>query len=130
VPAPAVFVYDNACKLAAYCQLREPGFFRNTAFFSDRLHWYDHHDRCFSVLTKRSLLRDIVRTFRKNHTGCSKGFSLDPFVAFKAINSESCEQINFMLTFIRCARSLFLLDIIGFDWSMTEQDGQHVHVVA
>lgn len=37
--SPAVIIYDNACKLHAYCLNREPRLYQNTRFFIDRFHW-------------------------------------------------------------------------------------------
>lgn len=67
--APGVVIYDNACRLATFCQLREPAFFQDTSFFVDRLHMYgihtalcDHELRllyaCFllSLLGRRTLV--------------------------------------------------------------------------
>jgi len=36
--APRAIIYDHACGLHSYCMNREPWFFRNTEFFSDRFH--------------------------------------------------------------------------------------------
>lgn len=40
--APEVVVYDNACNLSIYCDLREPYLFRNTTFVIDKLHKWNH----------------------------------------------------------------------------------------
>ena len=40
--APSVVVYDNACNLQKYCLLRDPGFFKCTKFFVDKMHWWNH----------------------------------------------------------------------------------------
>jgi hypothetical protein len=64
-----VIIYDNACKLHAYCLNREPGYFKNTQFFVDKLHW-------------------------KNHTGCSPGYNLNLYSWGDSINSQAVEQGN------------------------------------
>lgn len=40
--APKVVIYDNACNLHDYALNRDPGFFKNTKFFVDRFHWFNH----------------------------------------------------------------------------------------
>ncbi|XP_066271346.1 uncharacterized protein [Branchiostoma lanceolatum] len=70
--APSVIIYDNACQLHSYCLNRDPGFFQNSRFFVDRLHF-------------------------KNHKGCSKGYCLDMYKAsfdILTINSQINEQAN------------------------------------
>jgi hypothetical protein len=39
-----VVIYDNACGLHRYCMAREPAFFKNTRFYSDRFHLVNHKD--------------------------------------------------------------------------------------
>ena len=72
-PPPSVIVYDNACKLHAYVLNREPARFAKTRFYVDRLH------------------------FRKGHTGCTLGYSLDTYKTdreLKTLNSQANEQAN------------------------------------
>ncbi len=68
---PRMIIYDNCCKLHAYCLNREPVFFKNTLFLVDRFHW-------------------------RGHVGCSKGYSLDSYKRrdTKQINSQVNEQAN------------------------------------
>ena len=69
--APKMIIYDNCCKLHAYCLNREPVFFQNTRFLVDRFHWH-------------------------GHIGCSKGYCLDSYkkIDTRVINSQVNEQVN------------------------------------
>lgn len=70
--APRVIIYDAACRLHSYAMNREPWFFKDTEFYSDRLHWYDH-------------------------VGCSVGFCIDRFPLYDCLNSEVAEQMFALL---------------------------------
>jgi hypothetical protein len=70
---PSLVIYDNSCKLHTYALYREPHFFRHTKFLVDRLH------------------------FRKGHTACSLGYSMDSYRTNRDIrmtNSQINEQAN------------------------------------
>ncbi|XP_062341606.1 uncharacterized protein LOC134039632 [Osmerus eperlanus] len=69
---PKIVIYDNACQLQTYCLRRDPGFFRETWFLVDRLHW-------------------------RNHSGCNIGYNLDSYPQFQKINSQVAEQNNSLL---------------------------------
>ena len=75
---PQVIIYDNACKLHAYCLNREPALYRYSRFFVDRFHW------C-------------------GHVGCSRRYCLDLYKSMdiKTINSQVNEQANSGLQRIR-----------------------------
>ena len=68
---PKRIIYDNACKLHAYCLNRKPAFFQETQFAVDRFHW-------------------------KGHIGCSLGYCLDTYthLNIREINSQVNEQAN------------------------------------
>ena len=40
--APKVVIYDHACGLDTYVRNRDPGFFKDTIFLVDRLHYKGH----------------------------------------------------------------------------------------
>lgn len=65
--APAVVVYDDACKLLAYALAREPEYFGRTRFFCDRFH-------------------------RRDHVACGDGLDIDAFSAYACLNTEAAEQ--------------------------------------
>jgi hypothetical protein len=64
---PNVVIYDDACKLSAYALTRQPEFFANCRFFSDRFHFVDH-------------------------VGCAEGFNINNFHHYDSLNTESGEQ--------------------------------------
>ena len=75
---PHVIVYDNGYKLHVYCLNLEPGYFQNTLFLVDHVHW-------------------------RGHTGCSSGYNLDLYEEplLKTLNSQINEQANADLQKIR-----------------------------
>lgn len=97
-PAPQVIIYDNNCKLHCYAVNREPAFFRNTAWFIDRLHRYAWAEGRTQICDP-----DISRKGRCswNHTGCSEGYTMDKFQALSNVNSMVAEQENSILKAIR-----------------------------
>ena len=40
--APEIIYYEFACNLEEYCMNREAGYFKNTQFFDDIFHGYNH----------------------------------------------------------------------------------------
>ncbi len=95
--APKLIIYDNACKLHAYCLNREPAFFSHTQFAVDRFYW-------------------------RGDIGYSAGYSLDKYcfaAEVRAINSQVNEQVNAGLQRIKgqlaytSAHNLFQLSLFG-----------------
>jgi hypothetical protein len=83
--APAMLIYDRACKLHLYCMRREPRFFASTMFRIDITH-------------------------ASNHTGCGEGYNPKTYRGLKFpsskragawINTQHAEQLNSDLKFIR-----------------------------
>ena len=74
--APEIIYYDFACSLEEYCMNREAGYFKNTQFFYDIFHGY-------------------------NHT-CSKIYSSKKLQHLNSINSSICEQFN---SYLQCIKS-------------------------
>ena len=68
---PRVIIYDNACKLHAYCLNRKPRLYQKTRFSIDCFHW-------------------------RGHVGCSSGYCLDSYKSMdiRGINSQVNEQAN------------------------------------
>ena len=75
---PRIIVYDNACKLHAYCLNREPRRFQGSMFAVDRFHW-------------------------KGHIGCCSGYNLDLYKdpQLRGLNTQVNEQANADLQKIR-----------------------------
>lgn len=76
--APKVVIYDFACALHEYCLNRLPGFFKNTLFLVDRLHW-------------------------KNHKWCARSYNIWRFPAYEGVNSVVAEQNNAALKRIKAS---------------------------
>lgn len=73
--APKLVIYDNSCKLHAFCLNRNPTRYRDTRFGIDRFHF-------------------------PNHVNCSLGYKLqNPQEKF--INSQVVEQLNSQLKNLR-----------------------------
>ncbi|XP_072021477.1 uncharacterized protein [Amphiura filiformis] len=86
--APEVIIYDNACRLHAYCLNREPEFFRNSLFLVDRMHWH-------------------------NHRSCSSGYNIDSYgdlLQLNQINTQVNEQANAGLARIKSQLAYMLPD--------------------
>ena len=66
--APAVIVYDFACKLYEYCMNRDPAFFMKTQFLVDRFHL-------------------------KNHN-CAASFKVSTYGELAGLNTQVAEQRN------------------------------------
>lgn len=89
--APGLVIYDNACNLFVSCQRREPWFFRQTRFFSDRLHWRDHSN-CSSGFDLDAFMRDI---------NIFQGVENVPPFTLRELNSQVSEQLNRRLQKVR-----------------------------
>ena len=75
---PCVIIYDNACKLDAYCLNRKPRLLSKNTFFIDHFHW-------------------------RGHVGCSSGYCLDSYKSMdiRGINLQVNEQANSRLQRIK-----------------------------
>ena len=75
---PGTIVYDNGCKLHAYCLNREPALYKGTKFFIDRFHW-------------------------KGHIDCSRGYCLNDYKSpeIRRLNSQVNKQANSELQCIK-----------------------------
>ncbi|KAK3109037.1 hypothetical protein FSP39_021641 [Pinctada imbricata] len=91
--APKCVIYDNACKLHAYCISRDPLFFKDTVFYVDRLHW-------------------------DNHKGCSLAYDLSLYPMYTHINSQCNEQANAGLQRIKDQLSYMTADNFMFHCSL------------
>ena len=90
--APSTIIYDNSCKLHAYCLNREPHFFRSTRFYVDRMHW-------------------------RGHSACSEGYCMNLYKAsvdVNSINSQVNEQANAGLRHIQAQLSYMSEDNFMF----------------
>ena len=74
--APQIFYYDVACSLKQYCMNCEVGYFKNTQFFYDIFHDY-------------------------NHT-CSKIYSNKNLIHLNSVNLSICEQFS---SYLQCVES-------------------------
>ncbi|GAQ89061.1 hypothetical protein KFL_004840010, partial [Klebsormidium nitens] len=70
---PDFLIYDNACKLQAYCMRREPAFFADVRFLVDRFHFQ--------------------RTDAEAHK-CGPGFNPDYYDAVRWVNTSAVESCN------------------------------------
>ena len=52
--APEIFFYDFACSLEEYFMNREAGYFKNTTFFYDIFHDYNH--TCSEIYNNKNLI--------------------------------------------------------------------------
>lgn len=66
--APAVIVYDFACKLYEYCMNRDPAFFMKTQFLVDRFHLNNHN--------------------------CAASFKVNTYGELAGLNTQVAEQRN------------------------------------
>ena len=73
---PEVIYCDFACSLEEYCMNREAGYFKDTQFFYDIFHGY-------------------------NHT-CSKIYSSKNLIHLNSVNSSICKQFN---SYLQCIKS-------------------------
>jgi hypothetical protein len=80
-----VIFYDNACNLQDFCYKREPWFFRDTIFLSDRFH-------------------------QKDHTKCSSGFDANMYWWAKFINTQVCEIGNSVTNKIKTQAAFMTID--------------------
>lgn len=74
--APKHMFYDFACQLSEYCHNREPEFFKDTRFWHDIFHSF-------------------------NHTGCGSAHKSSRVKGMDHVNSEICEQFNAYLQCIK-----------------------------
>ena len=80
-----VIFYDNACNLHDYCIKREPEFFKDTLFFSDRFHQPDH-------------------------TRCSTGYDINSFGWGKFINTQVAEIGNSPISKFKTQTTFMTID--------------------
>lgn len=74
--APKVIIYDFACELQNYCLNREPAFFKDTRFFVDGFHWY-------------------------NHTACARSYDSKLIEDMRLWNTQLAEQCNSALKIVK-----------------------------
>jgi hypothetical protein len=80
-----VIFYDNACNGQDFGWLREPWYFRETIFLSDRFH-------------------------QKDHTKCSSGFDANMYWWAKFINTQVCEIGNSVTNKIKTQAAFMTID--------------------
>lgn len=95
--APDVIFYDFACQLSEYSLNREPGYFRETRYYHDVFHSWNHV---------------CAKTFKSRR------------VPSLRVNSEICEQFNARLQCIKFTgthlsqpRFMFLLQLVMHFWN-------------
>ena len=109
--APLVVIYDFACLLQEYCLNREPLFFKNTRFYVDRFHWF-------------------------NHTCCARSYNIDLYddVLLDTLNTQVAEQWNAKLKTIKSSatkmsQELFMVSLRLFLDFWNEKKIKYVNAV-
>ena len=89
-----LFFYDFACSANEYALNREPAFFKNTRFFHDIFHSYNHK--------------------------CASTYHSSRITSLKNVDSEICEQFNafvgrmkFVCSHLSQSHFCFLIQLIG-----------------
>lgn len=98
--APKMIVYDNACNLHVSCNRREPLFFSQSKYVSDRMHWPDHTN-CSSGYSLNALDQNMVLI---------PSFGAFPPLTVRDLNSQVSEQLNRKLQSVRTQMSFMSHD--------------------